>query len=68
MKKVVLNDWAFAAVVGNSSDVVTWGNKKNGGSIVPPPNHLGWKERDVKRAKPETLVATCCAFAFIRQV
>lgn len=65
--KVVTNDWAFAAVKSDSS-LVVWGHVQNGGSIQAPPNSNYWDPSDIKWARPETLVSTCCAFGYIRKV
>lgn len=62
---VVPNKWAFAAVKSDNS-VVVWGHKLNGGSTTFNANY--WDPKDIHSALPDTLVATCCAFGFIRNV
>lgn len=67
MVSVVLNKWAFAAVKLDGS-VVMWGHKSYGGSKIPPLNSDYWDPADIHSVVPDTLVATCCAFGFIRNV
>lgn len=69
MQKIVLNKGAFAAILKNNNEIVVWGNNAKGGSIIPPDNDTKWwNPADIRRPKPETLVATDFAFAFIRDV
>lgn len=56
---LVLSESSFAAVT-SSNDVVVWGRITHGGSTRGDTN--------IRWIRPETLVASCCAFAFIRQV
>lgn len=65
--RVVLNQWAFAAVKSDKT-VVVWGRKSYGGSTFPPPESSYWKPQDIRNVIPESLTSTCCAFGFIREV